>query len=81
MPTSKKPLYYGGAQLEALYPIAPLMQYSALSINCVSYAGTINFGLTGARDTLPHLQRLAVYMGQAAADLEEVLDLAKGDKP
>ncbi len=80
MPSSNKPQYYDGAQLEALYPVAPLMQRSALSINCVSYAGTINVGLTGARDTLPHLQRLAVYMGQAAADLEDVLELAKGDK-
>jgi WS/DGAT/MGAT family acyltransferase len=81
MPAPDKPQYYSGAQLEALYPIAPLTQHSALSIDCVSYAGTINFGLTGARDTLPHLQRLAVYMGQAAADLEEVLALAQGDIP
>jgi hypothetical protein len=39
----------------------------------VSYAGTLNIGFTGARDTLPHLQRLAVYVGQALADLEQLV--------
>ncbi len=68
-----KPLYFNGARLEALYPMSQLMQYSALSIACVSYAGTLNVGLTGARDTLPHLQRLAVYMGQALTDLEDIM--------
>jgi WS/DGAT/MGAT family acyltransferase len=70
---SEKPLYFNGARLEALYPLAQLMQYSALSINCVSYAGSLNFGLTGARDTLPHLQRLALYIGKALTDLEEIV--------
>jgi hypothetical protein len=28
------------------------------------------FGFTGCRDTLPHLQRLAVYCGEAMAELE-----------
>ena len=39
----------------------------------MSYAGTLNFGFTGARDTLPHLQRLAIYMGEALEELEGVL--------
>jgi hypothetical protein len=33
----------------------------------------LNIGLTGARDTLPHLQRMAVYMGKALADLEQLV--------
>ena len=33
----------------------------------------LNFGFTGARDTLPHLQRLAIYMGEAVEELEGVL--------
>jgi WS/DGAT/MGAT family acyltransferase len=69
---SDQPLYFNGAKLDAIYPMALLTQFSALSINCTSYAGTLNIGLTGARDTLPHLQRLAVYMGQALDDLEEI---------
>lgn len=70
---SEKPLYCNGARLEAVYPMSQLMQYSALSINCVNYAGTFNIGFTGARDTLPHLQRMAVYFGRAVEDLEELV--------
>jgi hypothetical protein len=31
------------------------------------------FGFTGCRDTVPHLQRLAVYCGDALTDLEAAL--------
>lgn len=73
-PGPQAPRYFNGAPLEAIYPISQLMQFSALSIDCVSYAGTLNIGFTGARDTLPHLQRLAVYMGKAVDELERLLD-------
>lgn len=68
-----KPLYFNGARLEAIYPMSQLMQFSALSIDCVDYAGTFNIGFTGAQDTLPHLQRMAVYFGKALEDLEELV--------
>lgn len=70
--------YYNGARLEAIYPLSQLMQFSALSIDCVSYAGTLNIGFTGARDTLPHLQRMAVYLGKAVEDLEELVLTGEG---
>jgi hypothetical protein len=72
-PGPDKPMYYNGSRMEAIYPVSPLMQFSALSIDCVSYAGTLNIGFTGARDTLPHLQRMAVYMGNAVEELEELV--------
>ena len=71
------PKYCDGARLDAIYPISQLVQHVALSIDCVSYAGTLNIGFTGARDTLPHLQRLAVYLGQALGDLEQLLQSAE----
>ena len=37
------------------------------------YAGMACFGFTGCRDTVPHLQRLAVYTGEALADLEHAV--------
>ncbi len=39
----------------------------------MSYAGTLNFGFTGARDTLPHLQHLAIFMGEAFEELDRIL--------
>ncbi len=68
------PRYFDGARLDAIYTLNHLMQHSALSIDCVSYAGTLNIGFTGARDTLPHLQRLAVYLGRAMTELEQIVE-------
>jgi diacylglycerol O-acyltransferase / wax synthase len=70
---SDAPMYWEGARLQAIYPISQLLQHVALSIDCVNYAGTLNIGFTGARDTLPHLQRLAVYLGLALNELEQIV--------
>jgi WS/DGAT/MGAT family acyltransferase len=70
VPGPDEPLYLRGARLEALYPMSIPVHGLALNITCNSYAGTLNFGFIGCRDTLPHLQRLAVYCGEALAELE-----------
>ena len=72
-PGPHKPLYYNGARLQSLYPMFPLIQGGALSITCVHYADSLNIGICGARETLPSLQRMAVYMEQALVDLEEAI--------
>jgi WS/DGAT/MGAT family acyltransferase len=73
VPGPDKPLYFYGARLEAMYPLSLLAHGGALNITCVSYDGKLNFGFTGARDTLPHMQRLAVYTGEALEELEKLL--------
>jgi diacylglycerol O-acyltransferase / wax synthase len=73
VPGPPEPLYFNGSRLDAFFPLSLLLHGNALNITCVSYAGTLNFGFTGARDTLPHLQRLAIYMGEAVDELERVL--------
>jgi WS/DGAT/MGAT family acyltransferase len=73
VPGPTEPLYMNGSRLDSLSPLSLLTHGNALNITCVSYAGTLNFGFTGARDTMPHLQRLAIYMGEALAELEELL--------
>ena len=73
VPGPDKPLYFYGAKLEAMYPMSLLAHGGALNITCVSYDGKLNFGFTGARDTLPHMQRLAVYTGEALEELEKML--------
>jgi diacylglycerol O-acyltransferase / wax synthase len=73
VPGPPEPLYMNGSRLDALYPLSLLMHGNALNITCVSYAGTLDFGFTGARDTMPHLQRLAIYMGDSLEEIERVL--------
>lgn len=71
VPGPEKPLYFRGAELEAVYPLSIPVHGQALNITCQSYAGTLDFGFTGCRDTLPHMQRLAVYMGETFQQLTE----------
>ena len=73
VPGPPEPLYLNGSRLDSLSPLSLLLHGNALNITCVSYAGTLNFGLTGARDTLPHLQRLAIYMGEALDEMQRLL--------
>lgn len=70
VPGPSEPLFLGDARLEAMYPVSIAAHGQALNITCTSYAGSLNFGLLGCRDSLPHLQRLAVYMGEAMGELE-----------
>jgi len=73
VPGPDQPLYFRGARLEASYPMSIPVHGQALNITCSSYAGMMCFGFTGCRDTVPHLQRLAVYCGEALADLEHAV--------
>jgi diacylglycerol O-acyltransferase / wax synthase len=73
VPGPTETLYFNGAKLDALFPLSLLLHGNALNITCLSYAGTLNFGFTGARDTLPHLQRLALYMGDSLEEITETL--------
>lgn len=71
VPGPERPLYLGLAKMQAMYPVSIPIQGQALNISCVSYAGKLNLGFTGSRDRLPHLQRIAVYAGEALAELEQ----------
>lgn len=73
VPGPTETLYYEGAKLEAMYPVSLIAHGGALNITCLSYAGSLNFGYTGCRDTLPSMQRLAVYTGEALEELEDLM--------
>jgi WS/DGAT/MGAT family acyltransferase len=73
VPGPTEDLYYEGAKLEAMYPVSLITHGGALNITCLSYAGSLNFGFTGCRDTLPSMQNLAVYTGEALEELRTLL--------
>jgi diacylglycerol O-acyltransferase / wax synthase len=70
VPGPRDTLYLNGSRLEATYPVSIPMHGMALNITLQSYADTMNFGFVGCRDALPHLQRLAVYTGEALDALD-----------
>jgi hypothetical protein len=64
--------YLDGAKLDGLYPISLLMRGGALNITVVTVDGVMNFGFVGARDALPHLQRMSAHLDDAMSELLEI---------
>ena len=81
VPGPENTLYYEGAKLEAMFPVSLIAHGGALNITCLSYAGSLNFGYTGCRDTLPSMQKLAVYTGEALDELESLVLPPRPKKP
>jgi diacylglycerol O-acyltransferase len=67
--------YLDGSRLEEIYPVSLLFNGQALNITAVSYDGEFNIGFTGCRDSIPSLQKIAVYAGEELDALEKALSL------
>ncbi|HUE59991.1 MAG TPA: WS/DGAT domain-containing protein, partial [Acidimicrobiales bacterium] len=63
-------LYWNKAKLEGVYPLSIPMDGQALNITVTSYNGSMDFGLTGCRRTVPHLQRLLEHLETGLGELE-----------
>lgn len=70
VPGPTKPLYWNGARLQGVYPLSIPIDGQALNITATSYAGSVEFGLTGCRRSVPHLQRLLGHLDTSLAELE-----------
>lgn len=66
-------LYIRGAELEGLWGQTVLSHGQALSITAGSLSGRFNIGFLGCRDSLPHLQRLALHTADALEELEKTM--------
>lgn len=73
VPGPRQTMYLHGARLVAFYPVSVTFQGLSLNITCITYDGQFNIGFTGGRDSLPRLQRIAVYAGEALKELEDAL--------
>lgn len=72
VPGPKQPLYLNGARLDGVYPLSIPLAGQALNITVTSYHTSMEFGLTGCRRSVPHLQRLLIHLDDALADLAKV---------
>jgi diacylglycerol O-acyltransferase len=70
VPGPKQPLWMGGARLEEFYPLSIPTVGQALNITVTSYLDRMEFGLTGCRRNVPHLQRLLTDLETSLTDLE-----------
>ena len=78
VPGFEEQRYLEGSSLDAYYPLSLLFHGQGLNITAISNAGWFCVGYTGARDAVPHLQRVAVNSGRALAELESAYGTAGG---
>ena len=81
VPGPRKPLYIRGARMEAFYPTSLVTHGQALNITVHGYADTMGFGFIGCHDSLPSMQNVAVYAGEAMAELRALYLDGAGDAP
>jgi hypothetical protein len=67
---ARQPLYLDSARLELIAPVSFLCDGYGLNVTLVGYTEKVVLGIVGCRDTVPHLQRLAIYAGEALDELE-----------
>jgi WS/DGAT/MGAT family acyltransferase len=68
-PGPQIPYYLLGREVEGVFPIGFLARRHALAIAIISYNGQVNFGLLADRASVPDLERLASYLGDAVDEL------------
>ncbi|NMN96254.1 WS/DGAT/MGAT family O-acyltransferase [Antrihabitans stalactiti] len=71
VPGPREPLYWNGARLLGWYPVSVPTEGLALNMTVLSYADNMEFGLTGCRRSVPHLQHLLDYLEDSLAELEQ----------
>ncbi|WP_235736058.1 WS/DGAT/MGAT family O-acyltransferase [Nocardioides alcanivorans] len=46
-------LYFGGARIDALYPLGPVFHGAGINVTVMSHAGDINVGVMACRESMP----------------------------
>jgi hypothetical protein len=75
VPGPQHPLFMLGRELEALYPMVPLAENTALGIAIMSYNGQLNFGFTADYDALGDVEALTEDL---RSSIEELAAAASG---
>lgn len=77
VPGPAAPFYLTGARLEAMYPLACIYHGAPYFVASFTISGSFGVGFVGCPDTVPHVQRLAVYTGEALTELETALGMPR----
>ncbi len=73
-------LHLEGAELSGVYPVSTVAAGQALNVTVVGYGDGLHFGFTACRDSVPHVQRLAVALPQELGRLEQALGLGRASR-
>ncbi len=72
VPGPREPLYWNGAQLDALYPTSVLMDGQALNITLTSYLDKLEVGIVACRHVLPRVQSLLALLEEEIKTFEQL---------
>ena len=70
VPGPQFPLYLGGAELQANYPVSVITHGMGLNITVMSYRGHLDFGILADRDQMPDVWKLIGWLGEGLEELE-----------
>ena len=74
VPGPQIPLYFLGAEVDAMYPLGPIFHGAGLNITVMSLNGTLNVGLISCPELLPDLAEMA---DDFASGMKELLAATK----
>lgn len=75
VPGPREQLYWNGAKLLGDYPLSIPSHGQAVNITATTVNGDLDIGITGDRNTLPHLQDLLEHLEASLVELEDVAGL------
>jgi diacylglycerol O-acyltransferase len=81
VPGPQHPLYMLGRRLEAVYPMVPLTENTALGIAIMSYNGQLNFGFTADYDALADVESLTDDLRSSIDELAAAAGAPAGGEP
>ena len=75
VPGIDAPVYWNGAEAEALHATTIITNGQALVVTVTSWVDRLCFTFTACPDTIPHPQRLSVYLADALDETEKALGI------
>jgi diacylglycerol O-acyltransferase len=73
VPGTREPMYWNGARLDGNYPLSIPLDGQAVNITLTNNADNLDFGLVGARGSVPHMQRLLSHLEDSLKELERAV--------
>jgi diacylglycerol O-acyltransferase / wax synthase len=70
VPGPQVPMYFAGAQVEALYPVSVITDGLGLNITVFSYCGQLDIGIVADREQMPDVWRLMDWLGESLDELQ-----------
>ncbi|WP_280468807.1 WS/DGAT/MGAT family O-acyltransferase [Nocardia cyriacigeorgica] len=71
VPGPRESMFWGGARLDAAYPMSIPLDGQAVNITLTTTADNLDFGIVGCRRSVPQLSRLLIHLEDALAALED----------